>query len=85
MLRFVSDEHLSGMPKRLLSAEFSQFIETGSTLFDVNEYAGVVDGLRLGCQFLQGGASRTVDALRIGIVFMHDLVKRIKQFLLQIH
>jgi hypothetical protein len=26
----------SGMLKRLLSAEFSQFIETGSTLSDVN-------------------------------------------------
>jgi hypothetical protein len=44
-----------------------------------------VDGLRFGRQFLQGRVSRTVDALRIGIVFMDDPVKRIKQFLLQIH
>jgi hypothetical protein len=69
----------------LSSAEFSQFIETGSTPSDVNQYGGVVDGPRFGRQFLQGGASRTVDALRIGIVFMHNPVKRIKQFLLQIH
>ena len=70
---------------RLPSAEFSQFVETGSTLSDVNEYGGVVEGLRFDRQFLQGGVSRTVDALRIGIVFMHNPVKRIKQFLLQIH
>ena len=44
-----------------------------------------MDGLRFGRQFLQGGVSRTVDALRIGIVFVHNPVKRIKQFLLQIH
>lgn len=29
-------------------------------------------GLRFDRQFLQGGVSRTVDALRIGIVFMHN-------------
>ena len=44
-----------------------------------------MDGLRFGRQFLQGGVSRTVDALRIGIVLVHNPVKRIKQFLLRIH
>jgi hypothetical protein len=73
------------MLKQLLSAEFSQFIETGSTLSDVNKYGGVMDSLRFGGQFLQDGVSRTVDALWIGIVFMHNPVKCIKQFLLQIH
>ena len=44
-----------------------------------------MDGLRFGRQLLQGGVSGTVDALGIGIVFMDNPVKRIKQFLLQIH
>jgi hypothetical protein len=59
-------------------AELSQFIETGSTLSDVNQYGGVVDGLRFGRQFLQGEVSRAVDAPGIGIVLMHNPVERIK-------
>jgi len=66
-------------------AEFSQLIETGSTLSDVNQYGSGMDGFRFGRQFLQGEVSRTVDALGIGIVLMHDPVERIKEFVLQIH
>jgi hypothetical protein len=73
------------MQKQLPSTEFSQFIETGSTLSDVNQYGGVVDGLRFGRQFQQGEVSRTVDALGIGVVLMHNSVEGIKQFFLQIH
>jgi hypothetical protein len=75
----------SGMLKRLLSPEFSQFIETGSTLSEVNEYGGVVEGLRFSRRFPQGGVSRTADARGIEIVFMHKPVKRTQQFFLQIH
>jgi hypothetical protein len=74
---FGSDDHLSGMLKQL-PTEFSHFIETGSTLSDVNQYGGGADGLRFGGQFLQGEVSRTVDALGIGIVLMHNPVERIK-------
>jgi hypothetical protein len=71
--------------KQLPSAEFSQFIETGSTLSDVSQCGSGVDGLKLSRQFLQGEVSRTIDALGIGIVLMDNPVKRIKQFFLQIH
>lgn len=69
---------------RLPSAKFSQFIETESTLTDVSQCRSR-DGRRLGRQLLQGEASRTIDALGIGIVLMHDPVECIKELVLQIH
>lgn len=63
---------------RLPSAKFSQFIETGSTLADVSQCRSRMAGRRLGRQLLQGEASRTIDALGIGIVVMHHPVEGIK-------
>ena len=82
---FGSDDHLSGMQKQLPSTEFSQFIETGSTLSYVSQRGREVDGLRFGRQLPKGRVSRTVDAPGIGIVLMHNPVERIKKPFLQIH
>ena len=63
---------------RLSSAKFSQFIETESTLADVSQCRSRMGGLRLGHQFLHGEASRTIYALGIAIVVMHDPFECIK-------
>ena len=65
---------LRGLP----SAEFFQFIETGSTLSDVSQCRSRIDGLRFSSQLPEDGVARTVDPMWVGIVLMHNFVEGMK-------
>ncbi len=74
---FVEQFHLWRLPSPP-PAEFSQFIKTGRTLSDVVQYRGGMISLRRGGKFFKGGASGTVDASRVGIIFMHNPIEGIQ-------
>jgi hypothetical protein len=68
-----------------LSSQFSQCIKTGSTLSDVSENGSGLTVFRLFREFQQDVVPWTVDALRIGKIFMHDLVICVEQFVFGVH
>jgi len=68
-----------------LSSQFSQCIKTGSTLSDVSENGSGLTVFRLFREFQQDVVPWTVDALRIGKIFMHDLVICVEQFVFGVY
>lgn len=68
-----------------LAAQFFQLIKTGSALADVGQQLANLSIHGLLGKPPKGVATRTVDALRIGKVFVHDAVKRVVQLFVNIH
>jgi hypothetical protein len=68
-----------------LLAYFSQLIETRRALSEVSEHGNKLVVLGFGGKPRQNLASRTIDALGIRKVLVHDSVERVDQFLFKIH
>ena len=68
-----------------LASKVFQLIKAGSTLPDVGEQVRELTVRGLLREFQQDFAPGTVDALRIGKVFMHHPVKCVKQFFFEVH
>jgi len=67
------------------AAKVFQLIKTWSALSDVGKQRGELSIRGPLREFQQDIAPWTVDALRIGKVFMHDSVKRVEQFFFEGH
>jgi len=67
------------------AAKVFQLIKAGSASSNVIEQVGELSVRGLLREFQQDFAAWTVDALRIGKVFMHYPVKCVKQFFFRIH
>jgi len=76
---------ISWMPLLGFAAKVFQLIKAGSTLPDVGEQVRELTVRGLLREFQQDFAPGTVDALRIGKVFMHDPVKRVEQVFFEVH
>ena len=67
------------------AAKVFQLIKTRSASSNVIEQVGELSVRGLLREFQQDFAPWTIDALRIGKVFMHDPVKRVEQLFLEVH
>jgi hypothetical protein len=68
-----------------LAPQFFELIKTGSTLADVSQHLRQLSIRGLFGKFPKDFAPWTVNALRIGKVFVHDALKGVVQLLFNIH